>query len=204
MEGDLQKLKNLTVIRLCSSHISKNIKDDINKFFKKENVLFIAAVIGGIFDLKTFEDVDSYLKSFFTILMSKFHTESTDKSFDKFKKFAECDEWISNEFEDEKESCFDDFETIYKNSKFFQKYDQFLRNFKAAKGHRLNGLYNPKFAATFVKKYVAYFPFWSSILTSFRHQNMQHANNGIIEGKIFFSLKIYKIIITFVVYIKLL
>lgn len=176
------------------------MKIDIFKFFKKkEHCFYIAAVIGGILDLTCFEDLDSYLKNFLTILMSKFETSNTKDIHGMFQQFADTNEYPNDEknYEDiNSEEDFEEFEIIYKNSKFFQKYDNFLRSFvDTKKGKNFNKYYNPTFAAIFLKKYIAFIPFWSRLLTSIRFKNMKNANNGLIEGEhlnFFYTTRIIK------------
>lgn len=177
-------LKKLTSILLCSSHITKNMKNDIVKFFKGDDVFFVASVIGGIFDLKSFSDIDSYIKEFLVIIMSKFNSERCNEALRKFNDFADREDWPSDEIEDEYHQDFEEFETIYKHSKFFQRYDEFIRSFKetSSESDSKNKYYRPKFAALFNKKYLAFLPFWSAALTAIRGNSQGHSNNGSVEG----------------------
>ena len=72
--------------------------------------------------------------------------------------------------------------TIYKSSKFFQKYNDFANDIPKSKGIVTSSFYNPSFVAIFLKKYVAYIPLWSQILTKMRSITTERANNGYIEG----------------------
>lgn len=196
VEGDTEKIQSLTVLRLCSSHNSKNMKVDISRSFKKEQFLYIAAVIGGILDLTCFKDAECYLKYFLVILMSKYQSSDTIEAHQKFQKFAESEKWSEEskgdekDDDEEKQSNFEEFETIYRNSKFFQMFDKFVRDFKAKKGTKINPYFNPNFAATFIKKYVAFLPLWSGLLTCIRYDHMKNANNGLIEGKLIFNIRL--------------
>lgn len=64
---DYDLLESLTAIKLCSSHMTKNIKEDVKKHFKREHVPYVAAILGGIFNVKSFKEIDKYIKMFFTI-----------------------------------------------------------------------------------------------------------------------------------------
>lgn len=186
-KGDISKLTSLTIIRLCSSHNAKNMKNDIFKNFKKKECFYVAGVIGGILELTSFEELDSYLKNFLVILMTKYETSSTKRIHELLQKFAEANEYHDDAKQNENPNSdieYEEFETIYKNSKFFQLYDNYLRSYKDDEsGNVKNIYYNPTFAAIFLKKYVAFIPFWSGLLTSIRFKNVKNANNGIIEGE---------------------
>lgn len=188
--NDEDKIHSITTLRLCSSHISKNISSDIAVFFKKEYRKYIAALIGVIFDLKSFAEVESFLRQFIIILLSKFQSDNFTKAQEKFCDFVESSEWILEEshVSTENTESFEEFETIYKHSKFFQKFDKIIQSFEDIDGTDKNPYYNPKFAAIFLKKYIAYLPFWSGLLTSLRYEGMKRASNAIIEGKNIFQI----------------
>lgn len=176
----------ITAVQLCSSHITKNMKNDVFASFKnKDEAFFIAAVIGGIFDLHTYDEIDDYIKKFFTILLSQFETDECTKAKEEFEKFSTIEKWNVNDIlPDETENEFEASSIIYKDSKFYQKYSEFIFNFKGSCSSKLiNPHYNPRFVAVMMKKYIAFLPLWTSILTSLRSSNFTRANNGIIEGK---------------------
>ena len=163
------------------------MKDDIFRLFDKKESYYIAGIIGGILELSNFDELDSYLKNFLSILMTKNETSTTKKIHELLQKFAETDEY-HDDVKNNMNPCpvveFEEFETIYKNSKFFQLYDNYLRSNKDIESGKVaNKYYNPTFAALFLKKYVAFIPFWTGLLTSIRFKNMKNANNGIIEGE---------------------
>jgi hypothetical protein len=178
-------IETLTVIRLCTSHLTKNMKRDIILHFKNDDFFTIASIIGSIFNIKTFEKLDDYIKDFLTILMSKFVTKRCKEALEKFKEFADKDEWLlaSEDVSSDSDQSFQEFETIYKHSKFFQSYDNFARNYNDnTRSSVPNRFYRPQFAALFNKKYLAFLPFWSSALTAIRSENVKRSNNGSIEG----------------------
>lgn len=192
VDGTIQNMVSLTFIRLCTSHITKNLKKDVHKYFKKKTeFLTVCAIIGIMFDIKSFIELDGYLKDFLTLLMVEKKTSQVENIRHKIRQtstFILDTTTIDHEIKrQEEEENFTEFDTIFKNSKFFQTYDRFLRdaNYENDKNvTESNPLFNPKFAAIFLKKYVAFLPFWSSILSNLRCNYGKHANNGLIEGNI--------------------
>lgn len=198
-------IKSLTVIKLCTSHITKNIKVDIGKFYRKQDLFFIASVIGGIFNLQNFKDIDSYIKDFLSLLMSKYKSSRTAKVLNKFHEFAKSSEWPENPEEHSDYHQFEEFETIYKTSKFFQLYNKFIQDVAhEPENSSLTGnkFFSPQFAALFNKKYLAFLPFWSSALSAIRNNSTTRSSNAAIEGKTYFLVKI-KIILMYIFYLRL-
>lgn len=182
------KMQPLTFIRLCTSHVTKNMKNDVFKCFKKKDEFFtICSMIGIVFDLKSFKEIDDYLKDFLTLLMIDKKTSQIEIIRKKIVDRVDGDFQLpQNDFDMDVQKEFLECETIFKNSKFFQIYDNFIKNIEDVdikNATEKNPLFNPKFAAIFLKKYVAYLPFWSSILSTLRCDYQKHANNGLIEGK---------------------
>lgn len=179
-----EKIKRLTALRLCTSHLTHNMMIDIKKNFKKRDIAFICAIIGEMFDIDEYDKLQAYIKKFIILMMSEYESEDQKSSLRLFasSKMKE-DMWTQNEYEIDLQQDFMEFDTIFRNSNFFQHFDKFLRQLKFTKGKVPNEYFNPKFVATFLKKYVAYLPLWTSIMTGIRSSKMEHANNGYIEGK---------------------
>lgn len=176
----------MTTIQLCTSHITKNMKDDVNRAFKNKNhALFIAAAIGGIFDFTEFDVVDDYIKKLITVLMSRFENAECTRAKNEFSSFSTNEKWnIDETISENTEHIYEESSTIYKYSKYFQMYSDFTGSFKEKTSSKnRNPMYNPPFVAVLLKKYFAYLPLWTSLLTSLRSSKLTHANNGIIEGK---------------------
>lgn len=83
---------------------------------------------------------------------------------------------------------FQEFDTIFNDSNFFQLYAEFVRSSASLRIKKSslteNPFYNEKFASVLLKKYIAYLPLWSSLLTAIRSTTVQRTNNGMVEGKI--------------------
>lgn len=186
-------LQYLTTIKLCSSHLTKNMKNDVVKHFKKDDISQVASLIGGLFNLISFEDIDKYIKNFLIILISEYETPECKNAKEEFVKFSQDDEnWMmtGNEesSEEDEELDFQEFHTIFKNSKFFQYYASFISSSSQPQSKKSslkkNKLFNDKFAAVLLKKYIAYLPLWSCILTAIRSAKVERTNNGMVEGNI--------------------
>lgn len=67
-ENSQKVLKSLVIVRLCSSHTCKTMLDDIRKFYSKEHVITVCKLIGTIFNIKSYEEMITYVKSLLIIL----------------------------------------------------------------------------------------------------------------------------------------
>lgn len=188
VEGSKHELSSLTTIRLCTSHITKNMKSDVSKHFKKNNFFNVCGIIGLTFDLKSFGEIDELLKDFLLLLMTKKNNSNIVEIKGKISKIMHGESYSTQNNLDvhQIKEEFENFDTIYKHSKFFQIYDNFIRDIKENPDQNVenNTLYNPTFAGIFLKKYVSFIPFWSSLLTTLRCEGQERANNGLIEGKL--------------------
>lgn len=181
---NVEIMTKISFLKVCSSHLTKNMFKDVNRNFKKNQILFICSLIGGIFDLDSFGDIESYLRNFLTILFSRATSKDLTDALKNFENFAKYDEWPETSLEMPEDENFKDFDLIYKCSPFFQHFDAIIRTMKFPQGAESpNEFFNPKFAAVFMKKYVSFLPFWSCALTKFRNANPTRANNGYVEGK---------------------
>lgn len=178
-----QQLDQITAIKLCTSHLTKNMKNDLFKAYKeKQDLFFVASIIGAIFDMTSFVEIDSCIKKLIIILKSKFESPETLEAKKSFEQFPiepmNVDEMIPSD-----DHNFEEFDIIYRNSKFFQMYSKFAENFELKNASKkVNSIYNPTFVDVFLKKYLAFLPLWTPVLTALRSRNFNRANNGIIEG----------------------
>lgn len=184
-----EKLLNSITPVLCFSHITKNIKHDIDKSYNKPERCFVAALIGGIFTLSDVKELDVYIKNMLTI----FGSSNCDKKFEQSMKYmamhynmleSDATEKGSDDSEDAQhtDEWLED-KVIYKNSKFYQHFkahsDTLLTSQKINKP--ANKFYNILFLITFLKKYLSYLPMWSIFIGDLRHPNATRGNNGRIE-----------------------
>lgn len=71
---------NLTLVLLCSSHLSKNWKLDINKFFgklEKQQKFFLYSLIGNVMNIQDYEELKIYIK----LLIRIFCCRTQDKEY---------------------------------------------------------------------------------------------------------------------------
>lgn len=185
IENNSEHIQNITLLKLCASHITKNMKRDIMQFFKNDDALFIASLLGGIFNLESFTDIDGYIKDFLAVLLCSHECNELTTALQRFSKFATLQDWPVDSQNELLETEFQQFQTIYKDSKFFQIYDQFIRKFQVkSKSAISNCYYKPKFVALVMKKYISFLPLWTLALSKLKSLKPKRANNGNIEGKI--------------------
>jgi hypothetical protein len=146
-------------------------------------------MIGFMFNISEIQKLDIYVKNFIKLLACE-KKNSNYKTLSKY--FINCSLGIRNEedydYYEAEDDAFTDFDTIYRHSKFYQHYNDFFNNLSVTKyDHRKddNVFYNINFIVIFLKKYVAFLPLWSNILSRKRDKNASRSNNGLIEGKKF-------------------
>jgi hypothetical protein len=197
-DGDLEKLRGLTVIRNCSSHITKNIKKDIDSNTKKLTILerkFLCSVIGSLFTARNTIVLNDLLKKLINLMMHKFISPAVNEAMSTFKSYGESldDRAWSEGIAEEAESNsimnieYEESKTIYKDSKFFQKYRKFVQDIKQAEKGERNKFFNPILCATFLKKYIAFVPMWTGVLSFMRNPDATRANNCFVESKFYLN-----------------
>lgn len=205
INGQQALLKDLTLVRLCSSHTSKTMSDDIRRHYSDYEVTIkLKSAIGLMFNIKNFEKLLQYCKYFLYLLMSPKKGSEMEKIVKATKTLVlslDPDE-IKQEPEDEDtgEICTtkeddDDLaqeqqqnNAIYRSSECFKVLHKYI---KEEAVYDLTGSpnisYNPDFAKAFLKKHLSYLFLWSNVLTVMRSPNQPRANNGAIEN--YFQLK---------------
>lgn len=171
----------------CFSHLSKCIKQDINKFYEeKKDQKFIARLIGEIVTIPNPLDLDAYLKNVIVIFATKYKNMSFDAAFsaldDHFSGDSQdSDDAEEDEVEQELDDEFKEHKAIYRNSKFFQRFDNFSKSISNQKSKELNKYYSTSFLQVFLSKYVAFLPTWSIFLGRMRNEKYTRGNNARIE-----------------------
>lgn len=197
-KADEKLFAKLTLIFLCASHQSKNWKDDIFKFFnnnllKKDDKLFLCALMGALMNIATRNEFDHYVEALFTIFCSKSKDEAFFESFEEIKKIAGNIHEAKQEQEmldTERKDKLPDFDestsnVIYKSSKFFIYYESFLSEKTEAidENEKVeNKFFNPTYANDFLKKNLAYLPLWSRIFTGIGMPQYKRPTNAYIES----------------------
>lgn len=180
-----EMFRNFIIPILCFSHITKNIKQDINKFYNTTERRFIAALLGEIVEIEKVDCLDKYIKNVIVIIGSS----NCDERFEKSKReLAEHfnfvpDDDLSQTFFDEDaeiEVAFNDDKTIYKSSKFYQHFKAYADTIVKS-GTDLNKFFNDSFLKTLLKKYLAFLPLWTTFISKLRHKEAKRSNNARIE-----------------------
>ena len=179
------RLKELTLIASCSSHLTKVVVKDVRLNFNSKKIQNVVIdLVMEIMNFKDFDQLDYYLRNFLVLLKKK----HTDKQFTtscmemiafsehRIKKY----ELDPVDFEDDK------FRELYKNSKFYQKYDTIYEQIPQSEKGALNLYHNEKFARILLKKFIAYLPFFGGPFMELNYFGSR-ANNGYVEK--YFSIE---------------
>lgn len=193
MNDDKPTLKKLVVVRLCSSHTTKTMMDEIRKHFKNKTVaLTICSIIGNMFNIKRFNNLLKYIVQVLFSFMSPFRGPEMNKV------RMECSELLQSLHQDES-TPLSEFEeiwpegnpsqthekhhgSIYSNSKFYKYFLSAMNEFKIDEVGDENPFFSPQFAHMFVKNHLSYLPLWTNVMSCLRDENQPRANNGAIEG----------------------
>ena len=185
-ETQTKKLDELVVIRLCSSHTTKTIRDDIRKYYNKEQEIEMCRMIGSMFNITPFFKLCEFIKNVIIITMSPCKTLILCNAVELVKSLSVLDVNVNEE--EYEEALNTESETtndaIYKNSKFYQLFNDYALSisFTRESTKEANLLYSPNIIQRFLKNRLAYIPLWSQVLTNLRSVNEPRANNGPIEN----------------------
>lgn len=177
-----------TVPSSCFSHICKCIKNDINDHFKDKNdQRFIARLIGEIVDISDHVELDFYIKDVIVILGNEYQNSIFINSFTRLKKHygfliqgeEEEDEVVSDEsqFIDK----FLEYKSIYRDSRFFQRFENFSKSISQQTSKEKNKYFSPTFLSVLLSKYLAFLPTWTIFLGKMRNKDYTRGNNARIE-----------------------
>ena len=130
--NDPTPIKDITLPVLCTSHLTKNIKRDINESFQEKcDQRFIAAIIGGIIEITGTETLKSYIEKTIIFLSSQFENKNFKYAKDWLRGhhgFGELSTKFSENQEDDNEVNsvqFHDYDTIYKDSRLVTKFSRY-------------------------------------------------------------------------------
>lgn len=190
-------LKEITVVRLCSSHTCKTMRDLISQFFKDTSTAnTVCAIIGNMFNINDFEMLMKYCEGFLFSLHSRFvgpkmtasraetmmilrQALGSGKFPDSFK--------IEGDVENDRERFYDpvadetENNVIYKNSDTYKRLQHFLVTSDRDTEGIANLFYNEEFGQKFLKNHLSYIFLWGNLMTAIRNPCASRANNGAIE-----------------------
>lgn len=200
---------------LCFSHLSKNLKADINEHYEDKTVRgFIAALIGGMFEIDDVRVLDNYIKKFLTLLSVPIKDSMYNLNFIFFRAHFKSSPVRTLRVLSPKQNIIEwqDFKSIYASSKFHQFYSSHVHEVRdsvksteerlakrklvyktAKKPLRNNEFASAQFVDVFTRKYLSILPMWSIFISKMRDKTAKtvselRGNNGAIE-KYFHELK---------------
>lgn len=184
-----QQNDSLVIISLCSSHTTKIMRDDVREFFA-ENNNEICRMIGNMFKIKLFSILNKYIENFIKIFMNPAISNEILKSIEFVSGFNDLSSDIDIEIETYEGSITSEesqtlHNAMYKNSKFFIKFNEFVNSLKFYDNDdkcEKNKYYNPGFIKRFLKNHISYIPLWTTVMTTLMHGHQPRANNGPIEN----------------------
>ena len=211
---DYNELTDITFVFLCSSHLAKIWKSDIEKFFNhldKEDIYFLCALIGNAVNIRRFEDLNIYLQNLIKLFLHKKADSEYESILQRLNDAVNDgdDNWIyqinTRIDEQERHSCIQniqqpDYESskaLYKQSPFFIEFHKFMENIKPEgeedECEEPNVFFSPGFIKHFLKNSIAILPLWSAVYFSNgfdTDDQPRRPNNGFVEGH-FSSVKNY-------------
>lgn len=182
--GDESKLSSLVVLQECSSHLTKTMKDDIKKHYdNREACNIISSMLGNIFNTRSWDEANTRVSSLIIVLKSPKQNDAVINALQASQEevFLSQDSQNETQHIDKRE-----YKQIYKDSAFYQHFASVAETFEPELTGDQNMLYSPEFLQQALKKYIAFLPFWTKILTAMRFPNMVYprSNNGMVESYI--------------------
>lgn len=189
-------IKGLTVVRLCSSHTCKTMKDLVGVHFKnKSENLTVCGMIGHMFNINDLTMLLTYCENFLFCLMSQNVGPKMIAAGEENKLIlarsmgcGQLVDLIKQEEDGEKESRVlniedeEEHKVIYKSSKVFQHLRKFIDACEFDPEGQPNKFFSPAFAKDFNKCHLSYILLWANPMTAIRSTTAARANNGIIEN----------------------
>lgn len=183
---------NYVVIRLCSSHTTKNMLDELRKNFFGENLNKMCRFIGPIFNFKTFHEAHAYISAFIVILSCK---NINDENYEDASEVVNAvHEGFDLDWELDLQNIIvpdvtaelmhDTSNAIYRKSCFYKEFKcmaSSLHSHEIPLDEITNPFYCPDFLDYFVKQQLAYLPLWSHLMTAIKFPDAPRGNNVIVE-----------------------
>ncbi|KAG5669044.1 hypothetical protein PVAND_016945 [Polypedilum vanderplanki] len=206
------EFKDITYVFLCSSHLAKIWKNDIEKFFKhldKEDIYMICGLIGNAVNFRRYENLKTYLEQLMKFFLLKSAGPEFEYSLQKLNDTLNDDEsndWVFKTNADKnddqglvgqsfQQKNDEESKVIYKQSPFFIEFQKHMQDLLSEDDKddddETNIFYCPAFIKHFLKNSIAFLPFWSAIYfvnESNSDNQICRPNNGYVEGH-FSSLK---------------
>lgn len=198
-----EAIKGLTVVRLCSSHTCKTMRDLVNASFGDRNAKFtVCGMIAHMFNITQVEQLLKYCENFLFCLLSEFvgpnmraagvnnktilaRTLGCGQVIDLIK--MEDEEEMAGSLNVDTPENITSHNAIYKSSRVYQRLKQFTEECEFDTAGEPNKFYNEKFADNFLKCHLSYILLWGNVMTAIRDDKVARANNGIIENS--FAMK---------------
>lgn len=183
---------------LCCSHLSKNMADLINKYFRcsSEPSKLIKEITAAMFLINDYNAIKLLWKEVVTLLSSRYIKNVTSMALKSIitliseiepDKISQVDGNNMQSIEsDEKEEVDYNFslsrhygEPLYIQSPFYKDLAKFISSFTDDETEGpVNSFYCPEFLEIFSKKYLTFLPFWSNIFK----KNSNRVSNSHIES----------------------
>ena len=186
-----------TLILLCSSHLSKNWKKDINRFFsnyKKEELKLLFLLVGELMNIKIYESLVEYI----SLLIELFSKKCSYLNYKHILERLRASVNYENDFDFDVDDTNDEnsdheadqfnsaVKTLYGNSPFYKYFHQVYENIQQESESTVkneNFYYCPEFLEFLLKNSIAILPFWSAVLPSLdliNENDYIRPNNGYI------------------------
>jgi hypothetical protein len=204
--------RELTLVMLCSSHLSKNWTAEIRHHYGGKGInrdvrRFLSAIIGELMNRETYQELVDYVKLVMVILLSRRRTPRFKGALKDLKTLlSDVDNNDENDDDDDENEGGEidentqghiemNSKAIYKRSPFFKQFNKYktdileeleeLEEDDENSGAKENVLFSINYVDELLKKTFAYTPFWSATLLRLRQplsMIYQRPNNGTIEG----------------------
>lgn len=189
-------LRGITVVRLCSSHTCKTMRDLVRDHFKEiATAEIICELIGHMFNITDFKMLLEYCSNFLFAMLSpiagcKLKAAGNENinivratlGLDLFKQNVdEASDGMRQHYSD---TNFDNIQhsAIYKSSYVYKKLEATMNEFSYDTEGSRNSFYSSAFAVKFLKCHLAYILLWGNVMSAIRNPDAPRANNGYIEN----------------------
>lgn len=183
----------LVVLRFCTSHITKNILDEVRKYFRGDQLKQICRMIGPMFNFIDYKDATEYITAFITALswpnitdgfyvaaMNVIEAKLIDEELDwTFSSNDAIDPAVDDRLQRDMSK------SIYRRSPFYKQFKSLAQSldmaFDVADEEVSNPLRCIRFLEHFLRCQLAFYPCWSNVMTALKFPDAPRADNVWIE-----------------------
>lgn len=183
---------DVITLHICCCHFMKIIANDVKKHFANKIIkVFYKEVLASAFQISNIDVMEAWFEQLCFVALTPSMNEQVSQKLEFLVSLCEGNEIVEEtEREDADLHVSDDFPTVYESSPFYQKMLAVKIKVDELVDKSVTNNANPYFCPDFIiltlKKYMAYLPLWSGLMSSGERQSNAPVENwfGLVKNNI--------------------